>query len=149
MRNQVLNAEFRCLHCQQIVPVDPFRSGVQNRNHCPYCLWSRHLDLARAGDRLSACKGRMRPVGLALKRVSKRYAGLSSGELMLIHQCEECGKLSINRIAADDFADRLLEIYLSSEQMEAPTRQRLQVADILALQITDQHVVRARLFGVN
>jgi hypothetical protein len=149
MRNQVLNTEFRCLHCHHVVPVDPCYSGVQNRNHCPYCLWSRHLDLARAGDRMSACKGRMRPIGLALKRVSKKYRDCTSGELMLIHQCEECGKLSINRIAADDFADRLFETYLGYNQLDAPIHQKLQAADILALQTADRAVVYTRLFGVN
>jgi hypothetical protein len=49
---------------------------VRNRNHCPYCLWSRCLDLFRAGDRLSACKAPMQPVGLALKHTRKKYGRL-------------------------------------------------------------------------
>ena len=68
---------------------------------------------------------------------------------MLIHQCEECGKLSINRIAADDFADRLFETYLGYNQLDAPIHQKLQAADILALQTADRAVVYTRLFGVN
>jgi hypothetical protein len=47
--------EFKCGHCHAFVSMEPILSGVQNRNHCPYCLWSRHLDLYEAGDRLSAC----------------------------------------------------------------------------------------------
>jgi DNA-directed RNA polymerase subunit RPC12/RpoP len=147
MRTRTLTTEFRCLHCRQVVPLDPARSGVRNRNHCPYCLWSRHLDLYHAGDRLSACKGGMQPVGLALKRVSKKYPGDYGGELLLIHQCQECGRLSLNRIAADDFAERLFDIYHDSLQMELPIRQQLEAADVLALQPADQSVVRARLFG--
>src|SRR5512139_2755149 len=94
--------DFRCLACGYLVSAQPVVSGVHNRNHCPYCLWSRHLDLYEAGDRLAACKAGMRPVGLTLKRSRDKYGGQAAGELMLVHQCSECGKLSINRIAADD-----------------------------------------------
>jgi hypothetical protein len=104
-----LNPDFKCVHCHALVISDRRYSGVQHRNHCPYCLWSRHLDHARAGDRLSACKAQMRPVGLTEKRVHKKY-GPQRGELMLIHQCQACGKISINRIAADDDAQALEEI---------------------------------------
>jgi hypothetical protein len=146
MRAQAV-LEFRCLHCRQVVPLDPSRSGVQNRNHCPYCLWSRHLDLAQAGDRLSACKAPMRPLGLTIKRSARRYGSFCSGELMLIHQCIECGKLSINRIAADDFAVSLLEVFESSRRLDAFTRRSLEGCGILPLQAADQTVVRSQLFG--
>ena len=59
-----INADFRCQHCGAYVSASRVLSGVSNRNHCPYCLWSRHLDLFEAGDRLAACKAPMRPVGL-------------------------------------------------------------------------------------
>jgi DNA-directed RNA polymerase subunit RPC12/RpoP len=96
------DGNFRCAHCGQQVVFDPLISGVKNRNHCPHCLWSRHVDLNRPGDRLAECKGGMRPIGLTLKRSRNKYARERDGEVMLIHQCAECGKLSINRIAADD-----------------------------------------------
>jgi hypothetical protein len=66
-------AGFRCIHCRQYVSAARPLSGVGNRNHCPYCLHSRHLDWHRAGDRLAACKGSMQPVGLTFKHRSKRY----------------------------------------------------------------------------
>jgi hypothetical protein len=77
-------------------------SGVNNRNHCSYCLWSCHLDLFAAGDRLSACKAPMKPIGLTMKKSRNKYQRERRGELMLIHECVECRTLSINRIAADD-----------------------------------------------
>src|SRR5512135_2552693 len=101
---------FECLYCHVFVSAEPALSGVQNRNHCPYCLWSRHLDLFRPGDRLAACREKMRPVGLALKKTAKKY-GPRLGELILVHLCLECGKVSINRIAADDLADTLYELF--------------------------------------
>ena len=33
---------FRCKHCGLDVPMDA--PGTAHRNHCPNCLWSRHLD---------------------------------------------------------------------------------------------------------
>jgi hypothetical protein len=149
MRNQVFNDDFRCSHCRQIVSANPGLSGVQHRNHCPYCLWSRHLDLYRAGDRMSACKAQMRPVGLTLKRAYKRYGSAWAGELMLIHECIECGKVSINRIAADDFAESLFEIFTSSGHLDPFMKMQLERGEIRALQTADRETVSARLFGKN
>src|SRR5688500_3395418 len=97
--------DFRCAHCHALVSSAHLLSGVHNRNHCPYCLWSCHLDLFAAGDRLSACKAPMRAIGLTMKAGRNKYQPDSRGELMLIHQCTDCGALSINRIAADDDSD--------------------------------------------
>ena len=149
MSAMILNAEFRCLHCRQLVSTNHLLSGVQNRNHCPYCLWSRHLDLYQAGDRLAACKAAMRPVGLTVKRAAKKYAAPYSGELMLIHQCVDCGKVSINRIAADDIAETLYQVYESSRKMAPFIRRQLQAGGILALRAADLNVVNVRLFGKN
>src|SRR5512138_3138128 len=110
--------DFKCAHCGVIVSSAHFLSGVNNRNHCPYCLWSCHLDLYVAGDRLSACKGQMKPVGLAMKNGRNKYRLDQRGELMLIHQCIECGSLSINRIAADDDSATIIAVFQAS--MEDP-----------------------------
>lgn len=62
------------------------------RNHCPACLWSRHVDGARPGDRAWACGGPMRPVGLD-HRAGKGW--------MVVHRCEWCGGIRRNRLARD------------------------------------------------
>src|SRR4029079_510493 len=36
-------SSFRCVHCRLDVPTDA--PGTAHRNHCPNCLWSRHLDV--------------------------------------------------------------------------------------------------------
>ena len=115
--------DFVCLHCGAFVSANAALSGVRNRNHCPYCLSSRHLDQFEAGDRLSACKACMKPIGLTLKRIAKKYA--NQGELMLVHQCEDCGKVSINRIAADDDSEKLLAVLEPSTRLDPGTRDRL------------------------
>jgi DNA-directed RNA polymerase subunit RPC12/RpoP len=109
------NKDFRCIHCGQFVSAEPMLSGVQHRNHCPYCLWSRHVDLVQAGDRLAACKCGMHPVGLTFKQIHKKYGRNALGEIMLVHACGECGKISLNRIAADDDADRIRWIFECSQ----------------------------------
>jgi hypothetical protein len=141
------DGDFKCMHCRNYVVQTPFLSGVQNRNHCPYCLWSKHVDLHQSGDRLAACKSQMHPVGLALKRSRKKYGAESSGELMLIHQCEGCGKVSINRIAADDLSDRLYNIFQASIEHDEGKYSQLEGTGIQLLEREDTKVVKARLFG--
>ncbi len=122
-------------------------SGVNNRNHCPYCLWSRHLDQRKAGDRLSTCRGHMEPVGLTVKHTLKRYQAEKQGELMLIHRCAACGKLSINRIAGDDNTLLLNDLFLGSQRMPPQSAERLAAQGILPLGARDVTLVQSQLFG--
>ena len=120
-----INTDFKCRHCGSYVSAAKPLAGVGNRNHCPYCLWSRHLDLFEAGDRLAACKASMRPVGLTLKNSRNKYARAASGELMLVHLCTDCERISINRIAADDHPEAIMEVFQAS--LAAPFRLKHQV----------------------
>jgi hypothetical protein len=135
---------FMCSHCHHFVSSETCLSGVRNRNHCPYCLWSRHLDLYASGDRLSACKAPMQPIGLTSKVTPKKY-GSARGELMLIHLCTECGALSINRIAADDDSQTVITIFEASLQMEASLRTSLDACNVRALDEADKSIVQAQL----
>ncbi len=141
-----ITSDFRCKHCHNYVSTDPMLSGVNNRNHCPYCLHSRHMDLYEPGDRLSACKAEMRPVGLTLKRTNKKY-GRQQGELMLIHLCADCGAVSANRLAADDDAETLLAIFEKSLRLDAQSKALISRSGIQALQGMDRDLVCTRLFG--
>lgn len=106
--------DFKCANCHAHVSSMQMLSGVNNRNHCPYCLWSCHLDLYSAGDRLSACRAKMKPIGLTMKKSRNKYQLSPRGELMLIHECVECKCLSINRIAADDDPETVLFVFRAS-----------------------------------
>ncbi len=141
------NQGFRCNHCQALVYGDTWISGVKNRNHCPYCLWSRHMDLHHAGDRLCACKAQMKPVGLAMKNIHKKYGRECQGELMMIHLCTDCGKCSINRIASDDDAEMVYKVFESSLELEPRLLNRIEKDGISPLQARDHPLVLARLFG--
>ena len=140
--------DFKCAHCQAFVPSAHWISGVNNRNHCPYCLWSCHLDLYTAGDRLSACKAPMAPVGLTLKRSKNKYQPEARGELMLIHQCTWCKALSINRIAADDDAESVMAVFQDSLSSAEEMYARCQEHAVLMLQAEDREIVHARLYGM-
>ena len=91
---------FICQNCG--APVSPAPTGGKNRNHCPRCLYSRHMDI-RTGDRLSPCKGLMKPIAVWVK---------PDGEWCVLHRCERCGTIRANRIAADDDEEALLKLAL-------------------------------------
>ncbi|MBN2085340.1 MAG: RNHCP domain-containing protein [Anaerolineales bacterium] len=147
MSRHTLPGEFFCLRCGVIVSGAFELSGVRNRNHCPYCLWSRHLDWQAPGDRLSSCKGAMRPIGLTLKNARKKYAAVPSGELMVVHQCVVCAAVSINRIAADDGTGVLVEVFRTSLMMEYRIHTGLETGGVRILNRSDWEVVSRRLFG--
>ena len=125
---------FKCVSCKNWVSASRETSGIVHRNHCPVCLVSLHVDLNKAGDRRAACRSRMVVLGLTFKKVNKRYPGEGLGELMLIHRCTGCGKISINRVAADDspcLLSDLCERSLSLPKNLLPelTRQGIQPLD--------------------
>ena len=139
--------DFRCAHCHALVSSSHFISGVNNRNHCPYCLWSCHLDLYAAGDRLSACKAPMRPIGLTLKRRRNKYQPEARGELMLIHECMECKALSINRIAADDDPARTEAVFQESLLLSHELQALCMQHGIVSLDAENSEIVYTQLYG--
>lgn len=139
--------DFTCAHCKNHVSSATFLSGVKNRNHCPYCLWSRHLDLDKAGDRMAACKSTMRPVGLTLKQTRNKYAQKLQGELMLVHQCTECEKISINRVAADDDSEAILALLVRFQELGEQMHAKLHSSGIRVLDANEMDLLRQQLYG--
>lgn len=82
---------FTCGHCG--AEVEPLKNGSY-RNHCPHCLYSKHVDDEGPGDRASVCGGMMEPVGVD-HRSRKGW--------MIRHRCGKCGKEMMNKTAPDDF----------------------------------------------
>lgn len=83
---------FICEQCG--ASVSPLGRGC--RNHCPSCLYSKHVDDTVPGDRLSKCGGLMKPIRLE-KGSRKGYMGFD-----IIHYCERCDKKIKNMLAEDD-----------------------------------------------
>jgi len=77
---QVVNEGFRCSSCG--ADVLPTTCGAP-RNHCPFCLFSKHVDL-HVGDRANPCRGMMKPIGVVAK-ARKNY--------LLVSKCLRCGEI--------------------------------------------------------
>jgi len=86
---QVRNEGFLCEHCG--TRVRPLAKG-SSRNHCPHCLWSKHVDEI-PGDRASHCGGMMECIDV--QQDSRRG-------WMLVHKCRRCGVVRRNKAALDD-----------------------------------------------
>ena len=80
------NTGFICENCGR--EVLPLRNGGY-RNHCPFCLFSKHVDTT-LGDRREECCGLMKPVGLRYK---------SGKGFQIVHRCLQCGEERVNKIA--------------------------------------------------
>ncbi len=91
-RHHRLPSSFRCRHCGLDVPTSA--PGTSHRNHCPSCLWSRHVD-DRPGDREAEddCGSKMEPIGITVR---------GDGEWVLVHRCTGCDVVHLNRTAGDD-----------------------------------------------
>jgi hypothetical protein len=95
MTREKENTAFVCANCGS--SVTPVTNGSY-RNHCPFCLYSVHLDNV-PGDRLSTCKGLMKPVALDYK-AKKGW--------QIAHVCLKCGikklcKVAIDTVDPDDY----------------------------------------------
>lgn len=109
------NQDFKCLNCRKWVSTEKLM-GTQNRNHCPFCLYSKHVDLDIPGDRQAKCQNLMKPIGLTFKKEGKdKYGKEKQGEIMLIHFCPRDKKISLNRIAGDDDPEMILKIFQESQ----------------------------------
>jgi hypothetical protein len=93
------SSTFRCRRCG--LDVSEGAPGTAHRNHCPNCLWSRHVDADTPGDRESDCGALMEPIAITVR---------GDGEWVLVHRCSGCDELGLNRSAGDDNALLLLRL---------------------------------------
>ena len=84
-RFQTRDEGFVCAHCGAEVPPN----GVTSRDHCPVCLWSRHVDI-NPGDRANPCGGMLEPVG-AEPSAKKGF--------LIRYRCTVCGARVRNKAA--------------------------------------------------
>ena len=149
MKNQNKNPSiegFNCNNCNFFVPINN-QMGTKNRNHCPKCLWSKHLDNS-PGDRESDCLSLMQPISLTFKKTPPdKYGNFKQGELMIVHECKRCGRISINRIAADDKLEKLEKLFKESIILPPATEAQMSENDIQILTQSDWEEVKRQLFG--
>jgi len=92
------NTGFTCEKCGK--EVGP-HTGGSCRNHCPFCLFSKHVDLEVPGDRENLCEGLMVPIGIELNHKKGTR---------IIHMCQKCGFKTFNRAAPDDDMDLICKL---------------------------------------
>lgn len=85
--------DFTCEKCGLVV------EGNGYTNHCPRCLWSKHVDV-NPGDRQAICQGLMEPVGVEL----------TGEEYTMLHHCTQCGFDKKNKAAKNDNLDAILQL---------------------------------------
>ena len=86
--------DFVCENCGEKV------KGSGYTNHCPKCLWSKHVDIF-PGDRLEDCGGMMEPIDVETGK---------GGKLIIIHKCVKCGELSKVGASEEDDTEALVDI---------------------------------------
>ena len=90
-----LDEGFICENCQkEVTPL-----GYASRDHCPYCLYSKHVDI-NPGDRQNNCKGLLKPI--QLEKFKDTFK--------IIYKCQKCKKDHKNIIAKDDNMTKIIEL---------------------------------------
>jgi len=90
MSFKMINDQFNCENCLKEITKHPEWSA---RNHCPFCLYSKHMDKDFPWDRKSECLWLMKPIWIDYKK--------NKGN-MIKHKCQKCWKEILNKVAPDD-----------------------------------------------
>ena len=90
---QKTKEDFVCEVCGAVVVGDGYT------NHCPECLWSKHVDV-HPGDRAGPCGGVMKPIGIKKK----------DGEYSILHKCQKCGFERWNKANPEDNFDQIIQV---------------------------------------
>jgi len=91
--------DFVCENCGKTV------KGCGYTNHCPHCLWSKHVDI-NPGDRSCSCKGQMKPIDVSQKR----------GSYVILHKCQKCNFERKNKFCEGDNFEELLKLTNSTKE---------------------------------
>ena len=85
--------DFVCAHCGVAV------KGTGYTNHCPKCLWSKHVDV-NPGDRAAACEGMMEPIALE---------GSTPG-YKIVQRCVRCNLERRIAVSPDDDIEAVMRL---------------------------------------
>ena len=85
--------DFVCEHCGTAVV------GNGYTNHCPKCLWSKHVDIS-PGDREETCGGLMEPI--QIEKEGKDFK--------LTHKCVKCGFARRDHLRDEDNFEAFLAL---------------------------------------
>lgn len=91
----MIDEEFICENCGEKVNI----LGYTARDHCPHCLYSKHVDI-NPGDRQNSCKGLLKPIGI--EKFKNSYK--------ILYKCEKCHQEHKNIVANDDNMDLIINL---------------------------------------
>lgn len=92
----------------------------------------------------------MEPIGLSFKNYEVNpFTNRGSGELMIIHQCTNCGKISPNRIAGDDSEYQILSILEDSFNLDTNLTNKIKNLGINIISSENKEDALISLFGIN
>lgn len=90
----------------------------------------------------------MKPIGLVFKHITYNpFTDKTSGELMIVHLCLNCDKISTNRIAGDDNAQSIIQLLDEPKSLDPTLIHRLHCSNLTPLTRQDEQQVLACLFG--
>jgi len=90
-----LDEGFFCENCgKEVKPL-----GYTSRDHCPYCLYSKHVDI-NPGDRKNTCLGLLEPI--EIEKFKDTYK--------IVYRCTKCNQLHKNIIAKDDDINEIIKV---------------------------------------
>lgn len=95
-----IDEEFICENCGKKVP----KLGYSCRNHCPFCLYSKHVDI-NPGDRAENCQGLLKPISVEISS-KKGY--------IIISKCQKCGAIRRNISANDDDMSKIIALTVAN-----------------------------------
>ncbi len=91
----MMNENFVCEHCGNKVT----KSSYTARDHCPFCLYSKHVDI-NPGDRRNSCLGLLKPIGI------EKY----KDTFKIVYLCKTCGKTHKNIMEKEDNMDLIISL---------------------------------------
>ncbi len=99
-RFNMIDEEFICENCHKKVN----KLNYTARDHCPYCLYSKHLDIM-PGDRQNKCHGLLEPIGI--EKYKNTYK--------IIYKCQKCNIIHKNIMAEDDDYNLIIQLSVNSK----------------------------------
>jgi DNA-directed RNA polymerase subunit RPC12/RpoP len=97
MKNFIRKKEdFVCENCGMEV------KGNGYTDHCPKCLWGKHVDREIPGDRASECRGLMEPM--------KTEFSISNFQFSVKYKCTKCRHEFTVKSSENDNRDELIKL---------------------------------------
>lgn len=87
---------FKCEVCGEEVVGDGYT------DHCPKCLWGKHVDEEVPGDRASECRGLMKPIEVKCQMTNVKFR--------IKYRCTKCSHEFWVRESSEDNRELLIEL---------------------------------------